>query len=39
MTFDFPGYAIGGVIVRETERMLERVNWVSSVLPEEKHDM
>ena len=37
MTFDFPGYAIGGVSVGETEEeMLEQVSWVSSVLPGEK---
>ena len=37
MTFDFPGYAIGGVSVGETEEeMLEQVSWVSSVLPREK---
>ena len=37
MTIDFPGYAIGGVSVGETEEeMLEQINWVSSLLPIEK---
>ena len=37
MAMDFPGYAIGGVSVGETEKeMLEQVRWASSVLPEEK---
>ena len=37
MTMDFPGYAIGGVSVGETEEeMLEQVKWGTSVLPQEK---
>ena len=37
IALDFPGYAIGGVSVGETEEeMLEQVKWVSAVLPEEK---
>ena len=37
ITLDFPGYAIGGVSVGETEEeMLEQVKWGSSVLPEDK---
>ncbi len=34
---DFPGYAIGGVSVGETEdEMLEQVSWTTSVLPADK---
>lgn len=34
---DFPGYAIGGVSVGETEEeMLEQVEWTTQVLPEDK---
>ena len=34
---NFPGYAVGGVSVGETEEeMLEQVNWTTSVLPLEK---
>ena len=37
MALDFPGYAIGGVSVGETEEeMLEQVKWGTSVLPQEK---
>ena len=37
IAMNFPGYAIGGVSVGETEEeMLEQVKWVSAVLPEEK---
>ena len=37
IALNFPGYAIGGVSVGETEEeMLEQVKWVSTVLPEEK---
>ena len=37
MTMDFPGYAIGGVSVGETEEeMLEQVKWCTSVLPQDK---
>ena len=37
IAFDFPGYAIGGVSVGETEEeMLEQVKWGTSVLPEDK---
>ena len=37
MEFDFPGYAIGGVSVGETEEeMLEQVNWTAKILPAEK---
>ena len=37
IAFDFPGYAIGGVSVGETEEeMLEQVKWCTSVLPEGK---
>ena len=37
MAMNFPGYAIGGVSVGETEKqMLDQVKWVSSVLPSEK---
>tara|TARA_B100002019_G_C21108940_1_gene517385 strand:- start:158 stop:859 length:702 start_codon:yes stop_codon:yes gene_type:complete len=37
MTLDFPGYAIGGVSVGETEEeMLEQVKWGTAVLPQEK---
>jgi queuine tRNA-ribosyltransferase len=34
---DFPGYAIGGVSVGETEKeMLEQVKWATSILPSQK---
>ena len=34
---NFPGYAVGGVSVGETEEeMLEQVNWTTKVLPVEK---
>ena len=37
IALDFPGYAIGGVSVGETEEeMLEQVKWGTSVLPEDK---
>lgn len=37
IALDFPGYAIGGVSVGETEKeMLEQVKWGTSVLPVDK---
>ena len=37
IAMNFPGYAIGGVSVGETEEeMLEQVKWATSVLPQEK---
>jgi queuine tRNA-ribosyltransferase len=37
IALDFPGYAIGGVSVGETEEeMLEQVKWGTSVLPKDK---
>jgi len=37
IAMNFPGYAIGGVSVGETEEeMLEQVKWANSVLPQEK---
>ena len=37
IALNFPGYAIGGVSVGETEEeMLEQVKWGTTVLPEEK---
>ena len=37
MGMNFPGYAVGGVSVGETEEeMLEQVRWATSVLPLEK---
>ncbi|OUU23703.1 MAG: tRNA guanosine(34) transglycosylase Tgt [Verrucomicrobia bacterium TMED44] len=37
IALNFPGYAIGGVSVGETEEeMLEQVKWVSAILPEDK---
>ncbi len=37
MEMDFPGYAIGGVSVGETEEeMLQQVQWTTAVLPVEK---
>ena len=34
---DFPGYAVGGVSVGETEEeMLEQVGWTTQILPEDK---
>lgn len=37
MAMDFPGYAIGGVSVGETEEeMLEQVKWGTSLLPQDK---
>ena len=37
MEFDFPGYAIGGVSVGESEEeMLQQVNWTAKILPEDK---
>ena len=40
LALDFPGYAIGGVSVGETEEeMLEQVKWGTAVLPQEKPAM
>lgn len=37
MQLNFPGYAVGGVSVGETEEeMLEQVGWTTSVLPHDK---
>ena len=37
MEFDFPGYAIGGVSVGESEEeMLQQVSWTAKILPKEK---
>ena len=37
VALDFPGYAVGGVSVGETEEeMLQQVQWTTSVLPVEK---
>ena len=37
ISMNFPGYAIGGVSVGETEEeMFEQVKWATSVLPQEK---
>jgi queuine tRNA-ribosyltransferase len=37
VAMDFPGYAVGGVSVGETEEeMLQQVQWTTSVLPVEK---
>ena len=37
MELDFPGYAVGGVSVGESEEeMLEQVSWTSSFLPADK---
>jgi queuine tRNA-ribosyltransferase len=37
VALDFPGYAVGGVSVGETEEeMLEQVGWTTQVLPEDK---
>lgn len=37
LDFDFPGYAIGGVSVGESEKeMLQQVSWTTKVLPSQK---
>jgi len=37
VSLDFPGYAVGGVSVGETEEeMLEQVGWTTQVLPKDK---
>jgi len=37
VALDFPGYAVGGVSVGETEEeMLEQVGWTTQVLPKDK---